>query len=105
MPSFPAFVPTEVSSVQSYLTGICNELGRPGSDLYLGNCSTCHGTTANGGQNGLGIHGPDIQCTPAGDYSEKVRFGDDGMPALPALGSGDITAIVDYVHGAFCTGD
>ena len=105
MPSFPAFVPTEVTSVQSYLTGVCNELGRPGSDLYLGNCSTCHGTTTNGGQNGLGVHGPDIRCTPAGDYSEKVRFGDDGMPAFPALGSGDITAIVDYVHGAFCTGD
>jgi ubiquinol-cytochrome c reductase cytochrome c subunit len=104
MPSFPGVVATEVASVQGYLTTLCNQFGRTGSDLYVGNCSTCHGTTAGGGQNGLGLRGPDVQCTGANDYSEKVRFGDDGMPAFPALGTSDITAIVDYVHGAFCPG-
>lgn len=104
MPSFPTLAPSDVTALQSWLHGLCTASGRPGSDLYAGNCSTCHGTTAHGGQNGLGVHGPDIQCTSAGDYSETVRFGDDGMPAFPALGTGDITAIVEYVHGAFCTG-
>jgi len=105
MPSFPALVPSEVTTLQGWLEGLCTASGRPAADLYAGNCSTCHGTTGHGGQNGLGVRGPDIQCTSAGDFSETVRFGDEGMPAFPALGTGDITAIVEYVHGSPCTGD
>jgi mono/diheme cytochrome c family protein len=104
MPSFPGVVSTEVTSIQGYLTALCDQLGRPGSSLYVGNCSTCHGTSAGGGRDGLDVRGPGIRCTESGDYSEKVRFGGDGMPAFPALGTGDVTAIVDYVHAMFCAG-
>ena len=104
MPAFPGVAAAEVTSLQSYLTTICDGLGRPGLDLYVGNCATCHGTTAGGGTNGLGVHGPEVQCTGANDYSEKIRFGSDGMPAFLAFGTNDITAVVDYVHAAFCPG-
>jgi ubiquinol-cytochrome c reductase cytochrome c subunit len=104
MPAFPGVAGSEVSSIQGHLATICNGLGRPGLDLYVGNCATCHGTMANGGTNGLGERGPGIQCTGANDYTEKVSSGGDGMPAFPNVGPGDVTAIVNYVHGAFCPG-
>lgn len=104
MPSFPGVVASEVSSIQGYLTTLCNQLGRTGYDLYAGNCTSCHGDDANGGVNGLGVTGPEIQCSEAGDYTEKIRFGSDAMPAFPAIGTGDVTAIVDYVRGTFCQG-
>jgi mono/diheme cytochrome c family protein len=104
MPSFPGIVSSEITTIQGYLTALCTQLGRPGPDLYVGNCATCHGTTASGGRNGLGVRGPDIRCTGAGDFSEAIRFGSDAMPRFPALDTSDVTAIIDYVHGTFCTG-
>ncbi len=103
MPSFPALASADLAAVTGFLDGLCTAHGRTGADLYAGNCATCHGATANGGRNGLGEPGPEIQCTGANDYQEKVQQGDDGMPAFPALSPGDVTAIVDFVHGAFCT--
>jgi mono/diheme cytochrome c family protein len=104
MPGFPGVVASEVTSVQGYLTGVCDALGRPGPDLYAGNCSTCHGATAGGGQNGLGVHGPDVRCAESGDLSDSIRFGADAMPPFPALGASDVTAITAYVQGPLCTG-
>ena len=40
-----------------------------------------------------------------GRNQEKVQYGDDEMPAFPALDAGDVSAIVTYVHGAFCAED
>jgi mono/diheme cytochrome c family protein len=105
MPAFTRLPDAELVLVEAYLAGVCDQHGRSGEDLYAGNCATCHGQTAGGGRNGLGVRGPDVQCTGAGDYQEKVRSGDDDMPAFPALGTDDVDAIVTFVHGAYCAGD
>ena len=104
MPASPHVAAADVTSIAIFLDERCTALGRTGGDLYAGNCASCHGTTAAGGRNGLGVRGPDIRCTEAGDYSEKVRFGDDDMPAFPRLDPSDVTAIVGFVHGHFCPG-
>jgi mono/diheme cytochrome c family protein len=104
MPSFPAFVGADVTALTARLDELCTASGRTGSDLYAGNCSGCHGGAAQGGQNGLGVRGPSIRCTGAGDYVEKVREGDDQMPAFPRLDGSDVDAIVGFVHGTYCSG-
>lgn len=102
MPAFPSLAGADLSHLEGFLDQLCTEHGRTGADLYAGNCSTCHGATANGGRNGLGVHGPGIRCKDAGEFGEKIRYGEDGMPAFPALDSTDVSAIVDYVHASFC---
>jgi mono/diheme cytochrome c family protein len=104
MPSFPDLVTADVSAVIAYLDQLCTTYGRTGDALWAGNCSTCHGATAHGGRNGLGVAGPDVACTETGDYAEAVRFGGDGMPRFPALDPADVSAIVSFVRGTFCTG-
>jgi ubiquinol-cytochrome c reductase cytochrome c subunit len=104
MPAFPALAPLDVTSIDTWLDARCTAAGRTGSDLYAGNCASCHGATAHGGRNGLGQRGPEIQCTAANDYAEKIRFGEEGMPAFPRLDATDVTAIVAFVHGTFCPG-
>jgi mono/diheme cytochrome c family protein len=104
MPSFAAISDPEIALVDAFLSDLCDQSGRPPADLFAGNCSTCHGATAAGGKSGLGVEGPDIRCTEAGDYTEKVRFGGDGMPSFPALGTSDVTAIVDFVRATLCAG-
>jgi mono/diheme cytochrome c family protein len=104
MPAFPALAPADVTSVKAFLAERCDAAGRTPADLYAGNCSTCHGAGAAGGENGLGVHGPDIRCTESGDYREKVRFGDDDMPAFPALDTADADAIAGWVRGTLCPG-
>jgi mono/diheme cytochrome c family protein len=104
MPSFPAFVGADLAALASRLDQLCTASGRTGEDLYAGNCSGCHGAAAQGGRDGLGVRGPGIRCTGAGDYLEKVRKGDDEMPAFPRLDGNDVDAIVDFVHGAYCPG-
>ena len=54
--------------------------------------------------NGLGVRGSEIRCSGLSDYEESVQSGDDGMPRFPALSTGDVTAIFDFVHGAYCRG-
>lgn len=102
MPAFGSMAGPDLASITTRLGTLCTQNGRTGASLYAGNCSTCHGATAQGGQNALGVSGPDVACTGEGDYQEKVQFGDDEMPAFPALSAGDVSAIVTYVHGAFC---
>ncbi|MGH7895092.1 MAG: c-type cytochrome, partial [Candidatus Binatia bacterium] len=107
--AMPAYTTTElaasdVANVQTYLGGLCDAGGpqRP-ADLYLSNCASCHGPTGGGGTSSGGVHGPEIQCKSAGDISEKVRFGEENMPAFPSLSPADISAITAYVH-ASCAG-
>jgi mono/diheme cytochrome c family protein len=104
MPSFPALTGVDLTAVDGFLAGLCATAGRTGADLYAGNCASCHGASAQGGRNGLGERGPEIQCTGASDYRESVRNGEDSMPAFPGLSDPDVTAIVSFVHGAFCLG-
>jgi mono/diheme cytochrome c family protein len=105
MPSFPALADGELARIESHLGQLCATAGRTGADLYAGNCATCHGPSAGGGRNALGVDGPDIRCEGANDFQEKVREGDDDMPAFPALDPGDVTAIASYVRGTYCSGD
>jgi mono/diheme cytochrome c family protein len=104
MPSFPALVGADLTNLEAFLGQLCAQHGRTGEDLYVGNCSTCHGANAHGGRNALGVHGEDIQCTSAGDYQDAVRSGDDGMPRFPALSTTDVDAIAAFVHGMYCPG-
>jgi mono/diheme cytochrome c family protein len=104
MPAFPALAATDVAVLDAWLDAQCAAHGRTGSDLWAGNCASCHGATAGGGRSGLGVRGPDVRCTETQDYAEKVRFGEEGMPAFPRLDAVDVTAIVGFVHGTFCAG-
>jgi mono/diheme cytochrome c family protein len=105
----PAFSTTLTSGerirIADFLLAQCNAAGRTGADLYAGNCATCHGASGSGGRNGLGVAGPDIRCADAGDYREKIRFGDEGMPAFPLIVPGDVTAIQAYIAEGFCPVD
>jgi mono/diheme cytochrome c family protein len=105
MTSFPTLVGADLASLTGHLAQLCTQHGRTGADLWAGNCSTCHGVAGVGGRNGLGVSGPDIACTGANDFHEKVQNGDDEMPAFPALGSADVDAIASFVHGTSCDGD
>jgi mono/diheme cytochrome c family protein len=104
MPAFPGLGAADLTSLRTFLDGLCTASGRTGADLYAGNCASCHGATAGGGRNGLGVPGPGIQCAGAGDYQEAVRSGEDGMPTFPALRTNDVTAIAGWVRGRFCPG-
>jgi mono/diheme cytochrome c family protein len=104
MPAFAAFTSAERTRVQSFLSDECDAAGRPGADLYAGNCAGCHGPSGGGGRNGLGVAGPDIRCA-AGDYREAVRFGEEGMPSFPALSASDVTAIESHVATGVCSSD
>ena len=102
MPSFPSLAGAELVRLTTHLGQLCTDHGRTGTDLYLGNCSTCHGADAGGGRSALGVRGPEIQCTGRNDYQEKVQNGDGRMPAFPLLGTGDVDRIVDWVRASFC---
>ncbi|MFN8544726.1 MAG: c-type cytochrome [Candidatus Binatia bacterium] len=104
MPAFSTLTGADLTALTGHMAQLCTQHGRTGADLWAGNCSTCHGASANGGRSALGVDGPDVRCTGRNDYLEKVRQGDDNMPAFPALGTTDVDAMVTYVHGAFCPG-
>lgn len=104
MPSFPGLTAADLATLFGVLGELCTLHGRTGADLFAGNCASCHGAAAGGGQSGLGVRGPDIRCTGAGDYREKVSRGDDRMPAFPALDASDVSAIVTFVHATSCPG-
>jgi mono/diheme cytochrome c family protein len=104
MPAFPGLAGIDVGTLGSWLGLACAAYGRTGDALYAGNCASCHGATARGGRNGLGVRGPDIACTGSGDYHDAVQDGADAMPAFPALSSADVDAIVSWVHAEFCPG-
>ena len=90
---------TEVEAIAAHLAGLCS--GLPG-DRFASNCATCHGATAGGGRNADGVRGPNIRCTGANDFLEKLRFGDDAMPAFPELGSTGAGAVASFVQQNFC---
>lgn len=101
MPPFPT---TQLSEDQlrliiEYLQGLCSGSG---ADLYAGNCATCHGPTAGGGQSADGVNGPDIRCKDSGDFDEVLAQGEERMPAFPSLVGARATKLANFVHG-FCT--
>jgi mono/diheme cytochrome c family protein len=104
MPAFPELLGADLSALESWLDGLCTTYGRTGAALYAGNCATCHGPTARGGRNALGVAGPGIACEGGGDYQEKVANGDGRMPAFPALDRTDVDLIVSFAHAELCTG-
>ncbi len=104
MPGFPSLVATDRSALAGFLGAACTQAGRPAAELYDGNCATCHGATADGGQSVLGVDGPDISCTESGDFSEKITNGEEDMPAFPELVP-DAAAIAAYVRASSCQGD
>jgi mono/diheme cytochrome c family protein len=104
MPSFPVFAGPDLTTLEAWLAQRCADHGRTASDLYAGNCASCHGDTAGGSRNGLGDPGPDIRCTGLNDYQEKIASGGDGMPAFRSFSAGDVVAIFEFVSGSWCRG-
>jgi mono/diheme cytochrome c family protein len=105
MPSF-AFGATRLGALVTYLDALCTAAGATGGDLYAGNCASCHGATAAGGQNANGVRGEGIRCASANDLAEKIMFGEERMPAFPRLATNArVLAIASYL-GAIgpCTG-
>ncbi len=103
MPAFPDLADADIAAIQAYLDGLCPVDQASGADLYAGSCASCHGSQAAGGQNAEHVRGPDIRCTEAGDFFEKVTRGEGAMPAFPELPAAAIERIAVYVQG-FCTG-
>lgn len=101
MPVFSAvsLPDADVALINDFLSAACS--GRPG-DRFASNCATCHGATAGGGRNADGVRGPNIRCTEAGDFLEKVRFGDEQMPRFPELGTTEISGIAAFVLQNYC---
>jgi mono/diheme cytochrome c family protein len=75
-----------------------------GQTLYLGNCSSCHGTGALGD----GLAAATLEVKPAnilehlGDhsYEDMVRMVGEGIPpAMPpaSIGSDDVRLVLNYV--------
>jgi len=104
MPAFPALTDADVALVEAWLADVCTRAGRPGAELFAGNCATCHGATGGGGRNALGVRGPDVRCSGAGDVGEVIRRGTDRMPAFPALDAHDAAAIAGWLSPAGCVG-
>jgi mono/diheme cytochrome c family protein len=105
MPTFAAWPLARMTAVTSHLADLCAAAGWPSADVYAGNCGTCHGTTGRGGRNAEGVRGPDIRCVSAHDLDEKVRKGDDEMPAFPTLATPARLAGLAGVLAGFCPGD
>jgi len=102
MPVFGAFAGADLTTLTGYLSQLCTQGGRTGAELWAGNCGTCHGADARGGQNGLGVHGPDVNCSSLGDYQDECAQGDGKMPRFPLLSSGDVGVMWTWVQGSFC---
>ena len=101
MPVFSntALPDTDAAKIVDYLAGLCSGTS---AERFASNCATCHGATAGGSRNANGVRGPNIRCTEAHDFLEKVRFGSDAMPPFPEFISSDVTAIATYVQTTFC---
>ena len=102
MPAFPTLSGVDRTVLVTQLATFCTDAGRTPSDLYAGNCASCHGATAGGGRNGRGVRGPEIACSSAGDYWEKMRTGEGAMPAFPALSVADANALHGFVDANWC---
>ncbi len=57
-------------------------------------CASCHGIDGDGG-----LVGPDLQVLTRDDFSEKIRFGQDGMPSYDEMNLSDehIKVLSDYL--------
>jgi mono/diheme cytochrome c family protein len=104
MPAFATWPLARINAVATHLADLCAVAGWPAADVYAGNCGTCHGSTGRGRRSAEGIRGPDIRCVSAHDLDEKVRKGDDEMPAFPALATPARLAGLAGVLDGFCPG-
>jgi ubiquinol-cytochrome c reductase cytochrome c subunit len=104
MPAFPALDDADIAAIQAHLDALCPAGTATGEELFASNCASCHGATGGGGRNADGVRGPDVRCQDTHDFLEKVRNGDDEMPAFPALDAPAIDRIIAYVR-TFCSFD
>lgn len=63
-----------------------------GEGLYTSNCSSCHGSGAEGGT------GPELIGTPLSHFVDSIQNGIGFMPAFPDLTDQDIADIYGYVQ-------
>jgi mono/diheme cytochrome c family protein len=86
----------ELPRIDDHLAALCDQVGRPGPDLWTGNCGTCHGDDARGGHNALGVVGSAVRCHRA--ITEAVTIGlDPDMPSFPRLSAPDVTTLQDHL--------
>jgi mono/diheme cytochrome c family protein len=102
MAAFTAFTPDDIGHVRDYLDQLCTASGPASADLYVANCSTCHGPIGSGGENAFGARGPDIHrydhCYDPADFYEAVQFGQEAMPPFPGLDADRIAKIIAWVR-------
>jgi mono/diheme cytochrome c family protein len=103
MPAFPNLTDSDIQALEQYLESLCPAGTASGADLYASNCASCHGATGGGGRNAAGVRGPNVRCKDEHDFQEKVRNGDDEMPAFPDIDAAAVSRIVAYIR-TFCSG-
>jgi ubiquinol-cytochrome c reductase cytochrome c subunit len=107
----PRFDPQEIAAIVAYVTAIApggpgipevdpqaGDLPR-GAQLFLNNCSGCHGAGAIGDSVGGGQIAPSLYPSSATQIGEAVRFGPGVMPkfAVEDLSAHDLNSIARYV--------
>jgi mono/diheme cytochrome c family protein len=95
MPAYPLMSNVEIDRMQDYLVGLCPAGTASGTDLWEGNCGTCHG--ADGG----GASGPSVRCATLVDDALQRGRG-TAMPTFPRLVTADRTILTTYM-GQLCT--
>jgi mono/diheme cytochrome c family protein len=101
MPAFPGVGAADLGALTGFLDATCTAAGLPISDVYDGNCASCHGETAAGSTSALEVEGPDIRCSGDVGFANLIADGEGEMPAFPELAP-DAAAIAAYVRGSFC---
>ena len=107
----PRFDPQEIAAIVAYLTAIApggptipevdpqaGDLPR-GAQLFLNNCSACHGAGAIGDSIGGGRIAPSLYPSSATQIGEAVRVGPGLMPKFSSqdLSDEDLNSIARYV--------
>jgi len=103
----PAFDQREIADLVAYVGSLDGgppiprvetdeALLQRGAELYIGNCSPCHGTTARGGAVGGGAIAPRLDLATPLQVGESMIVGPGQMPVF-GLSEEDRNAVITYV--------
>ncbi len=102
----PVLSPTQIAAIIDYASSFSDGPQIPtvttgvdlshGWELYLNNCSACHGASAQGGSVGPGVFAPSLRGKDPTTIAEAMIVGPGAMPPF-AFSQGDSDAIVSYV--------
>ncbi len=104
----PAFSPDEIETLVAFIEGFGGEPAIPefdiglahlptGQELFIDNCSPCHGSTGNGGAVGPGALAPSLHASSALDVAEAVVIGPGEMPVF-GFTDGELASVLSFVE-------